>query len=103
LDGRPHLDRLSGEPIRASNIAVIYVPQQPIPDDPEGRLELQTSGEGEAIVFTCGAQIPARWVKESPASELRLLDEQGQDIVLSPGSLWVEVLAPGQEISVEGE
>jgi hypothetical protein len=102
LDSQPHLDLLTGEPIRASNIAVVYVPQQLIPGDPEGRLEFETSGEGEAIVFTCGRQVPGRWVKESSAAELRLLDDQGREIILAPGSLWIEVLAPGQEVSLGG-
>ena len=101
LGGVPYLDRLTDEPIRARNVAVIFVPQAPIPGDPEGRLDFQTSGEGAALIFTCGEQVAGRWVKESPTAELRLLDGQGQEVVLAPGSLWIEVLAPGQEVSFE--
>jgi hypothetical protein len=101
--GRPHLDQLTGEQIAVDNLAIIFVPQQPLPGDTEGRLEFQCIGEGDAVVFICGAQIPGRWVKESPTAELHLLDEKGQEMVLTPGSLWIEVLAPGQEVSVNGK
>lgn len=101
LDGRPHLDAVTGEQIAVDNLAILFVPQQPIAGDPAGRLEFQTTGEGEAAVFVCGSQIAGRWVKESPTSALRLLDGAGQEILLTPGSLWIEVLAPGQDLSIE--
>ncbi len=99
--GRPHLDALTGRQIAPNNLAVIFVPQQPLAGDPAGRLEIVTSGAGEAVVFACGGEIRGRWAKESPQAELRFLDERGQEIAFAPGSLWIEVLAPGTPVRVE--
>ena len=100
--GRPHLDGLTGQQIAVDNLVLIFVPQNPLPGDDAGRIEMQTSGEGEALVLTCGAVLRGRWVKESPQTELRFLDEQDREIPFAPGSIWIEVLAPGQEVSLEG-
>lgn len=99
--GRPHLDLLTGEQIRVRNIVLIFVPQAPIPDDPKGRLEFQTVGEGEAWFFLDGMMLQGRWVKESVESELLFFDEAGQEVAFNRGNIWIEVLAPGQEVEIK--
>jgi len=99
--GRPHLDLLTGEQIRAHNVVLIFVPQAPIPGDPKGRLDFQTTGEGEAWFFLDGLMLRGRWVKESVEAELRFFDEAGQEVAFNRGNIWIEVLAPGQEVEVK--
>jgi hypothetical protein len=96
----PHIDLATGEQHRARNIVVMFVPESPIPDDPKGRLEIQTTGEGTAWVFQDGGMIQGRWVKEAPTAELRFYDEAGQEIAFNRGNIWIEALAIGQEQDV---
>jgi len=53
------------------------------------------------LFFLDGLVIEGRWVKEGPAVEMRLLDEAGQDIAFNRGNIWIEVLAPDQEVFVD--
>jgi len=98
-DGRPHLDRLSGEQLRAKNVAVIFVLQQPIPGDDQGRMQVQTTGEGKALLFLDGTLIEGRWVKTAPEAEMRFLDSDGKEIAFNRGTTWIEVVAPDQEVT----
>lgn len=100
--GRPHLDMLTGRQLEVRNLALLFVPQQPIPGDAMGRMEFQTVGEGEALVLRDGCVVRGRWQKEGAAAELRLLDESGRALALNRGNLWIEVLAPGQEVVILG-
>jgi hypothetical protein len=102
VGGQPHVDLLTGAPIRVKNVVLLFVPQSPIPGDELGRMEFEVVGEGEAVVLRDGAVVRGRWAKDSPAAELRFLDEAGQEIALNRGNVWVEVLAPGQEVTIQG-
>ncbi len=99
--GRPHLDLLTGEQHHVHNVVVVWVPEAPIPDDPKGRLEIQTIGEGDALVFRDGLVIPGRWVKETPELEMRFYDEDGQEIGFNRGNIWIEVVAEDATIEYD--
>lgn len=101
--GGPHVDLNTGEQHRARNVVVIFVAEAEIPGDEKGRLEIQTTGEGEALFFLDGALIHGRWVKESPQTELLFFDDADQDIALNRGNIWIEVLAQGQEDTLSYE
>jgi hypothetical protein len=95
--GRPHVDMNTGEQHRARNVVVMFVPEAPIPDDPKGRLEIQTTGEGEALFFLDGTMVHGRWAKEAPEAELRFFDDAAREVAFNRGNIWIEVLAVGQE------
>ncbi len=97
--GQPHLDLLTGEQHRVKNVVVLFAPTAPIPGDDQGRVEILTTGEGDALVFLDGRMVQGRWVKEAPEAEIRLSDETGQEIALNRGNIWIEVLGVGQEVS----
>lgn len=101
--GKPHLDLNTGEQHRVRNVVVIFVPEAPIPNDPKGRLEIQTTGEGEALFFMDGALLPGRWVKETEQDELHFFDEDDQEVAFNRGNIWIEVLALGQEDTLSYE
>lgn len=97
--GRPHLDMLTGEQHQVRNVVVIFVPQARIPDDPKGRMEFETVGEGKALIFMDGFLIEGDWVKESPEAELRFLDGSGEEVAFNRGNIWIEVLEPDQSVN----
>ncbi|OGH64765.1 MAG: hypothetical protein A2821_01265 [Candidatus Magasanikbacteria bacterium RIFCSPHIGHO2_01_FULL_41_23] len=60
--------------------------------DGEGRLALQTIGEGQAVVAYDGKKINATWKKESFKSRTRFFDGTGVEILLKPGKIWLEIV-----------
>ena len=55
--------------------------------------EAELVGEGDAVVFTGGHRIDARWVRPDRSQPIRLRDAAGAVVRLTPGQTWVE-LAP---------
>jgi hypothetical protein len=96
--GFPHRDQ-DGEVIVANTVIVQHVTTQVV--DNVGRLSMDTVGSGEAIVFRGGNMIPARWKKENKNARTEWLDENGNDIALQSGKIWIEVV--NQRGSVDWE
>ncbi len=98
VQGRPHLDLLTGEQHQVKNVVVIFVPQGPIPGDEAGRIRLETVGEGEALIFQDGRVIRGRWHREELQAEMRFYNLEGREVAFNRGNIWIEVLAPGQKV-----
>jgi hypothetical protein len=58
--------------------------------------EADVVGEGDAWILTGGYLIPARWSKRSKMEITKYVDSSGRDVLLHPGSTWVELIPPGQ-------
>lgn len=99
--GRPHLDMLTGEQHQVNNLVFIFVPQSKIPGDPKGRMEFDTVGEGEALIFQDGTLIEGTWSKLAADAEMRFHDMEGEEVAFNRGNIWVEVLSPGQRLTYE--
>ncbi len=99
--GHPHLDMLTGLQHRVKNIVIIFTDQSKIADDPKGRMEIETTGEGEAWFFRDGAMIRGTWSKAAPEAEMHFSDEKGQEIAFNRGNIWIEGLNVGQEVSLD--
>ena len=99
--GRPHLDMLTGEQHRAHNVVVIFVEESEIPGDPKRRMEILTTGRGEAMVFRDGIMIPGFWKRPTRYDELRLYNEDGQEVAFNRGNIWIEALSIGQEFKAD--
>ncbi|MFA6427113.1 MAG: DUF3048 domain-containing protein [Candidatus Magasanikbacteria bacterium] len=87
--GMPHADQ-DGTLITADNVVVIYVKTKVL--DSIGRIDMETIGEGEAVVFRDGYQIPAQWYKGSKEEKLQLRDVDFHEMIYKPGKTWVEVV-----------
>lgn len=77
--------------IFANNIAVVYTPISII--DSIGRREIETVGQGEALVLQDGRKIPTIWRKESADARLRFYAEDGKEIDWNVGKTWIEVIS----------
>ena len=96
--GVEHIDALTGEQLRAKNVIVQRVPAEwPLPD--KGRIGMDVVGSGEAYIFRDGETIEGTWTKKSREERTRFYDENNDEVELSRGQTWVEVL-PGDR-SVE--
>lgn len=97
--GDPHIDALTGEQLRAKNVVVIFTPQWVIPGDDAGRMEVQTTGTGESVLFQDGESVKGTWEKASIEEPLRLYDAAGKPMALNPGVTWIAVLPLEAELS----
>lgn len=80
----------TGDQISAANIIIIEVPTETI--DRIGRLKMKTLGQGEALIFSSGKLVRARWIKETRESRMRFISDQQEEVIFSPGASWIEVV-----------
>ncbi len=62
---------------------------------------IATIGSGGCYVFQDGTVTKGTWHKDSPTSQLTLLDEAGQPIQLKRGQTWITAVANGKAITWE--
>jgi hypothetical protein len=92
INSKPHQDSKTLEPIASSNIIIQYVSVEKIPDDGEGRLEVEVIGEGIAKVFYGGNYFLSKWVKKSNDQSTVYYDRQGKLLNLNQGNIWIHLV-----------
>ncbi len=98
-DDVPHLDTVFGAQVNTNNVVVLFVNYRPSPAD--GRSpEAQTTGFGEAWVYTDGQLIAGAWVRPDRLSPFELQDGQGDVIELTPGRTFIELARVGTAVTV---
>ena len=95
--GSKHRD-LGGDQIVADTIIIQKVNSKVV--DSEGRLNIDTTGSGEAIIFRDGYKIDARWEKLDIESRTKWFDEDGNEIGLKPGKIWMEIVDQNTKLEV---
>jgi hypothetical protein len=88
LTEKPHLTD-QGQQLQARNIIVQYVTIRVV--DEVGRLEMELSGRGEALIFRDGIVIEGFW-ENNGEGWTGFYDDIGQEISLNPGQTWIEVV-----------
>lgn len=86
--GEIHLDNNNNLPIKAKNI-VVQKTETGILDD-VARLDIETAGDGEAIIFQDGRTTIGTWEKKS--NRTVFFDDQGDEIRFNAGQIWVEIV-----------
>ncbi len=89
-----YLTRNGGE-VAVNTIIVQQVRQKVL--DAEGRLELGVHEEGFAWFFRDGKAAHGFWKYNKKEHRTRWYDDQGNEIGLKPGSIWVHVVPVGVE------
>lgn len=95
--GQPHTDREAGQ-ITPKSIVVIKVPAHNGFED-GWRLQMQTSGSGQAYVFQDGSIQEVTWQKTDTKAPLRLTGADGKDVALNRGQTWITAIAPERSVS----
>lgn len=98
INSKPHQDSKTFEPIAASNIIIQYVLVEKIPDDGEGRLEVEVIGEGIAKVFYGGNYFLSKWIKKSKNQSTAYYDRQGKLLNLNQGNIWIHLVPEGTKV-----
>jgi hypothetical protein len=86
--GAGHYDS-NGTLITADTVIVQHVNTQVLDD--VGRLAMDTIGTGLAEVYYNGEKISGTWKKTDRTSRTRFYGENGEEIKLKAGKIWVEV------------
>lgn len=92
INSKPHQDSKTLETIAVSNIIIQYVSVEKIPDDGEGRLEVEVIGEGIAKVFYGGNYFLSKWVKKSKDQSTVYYDRQGKLLNLNQRNIWIHLV-----------
>jgi hypothetical protein len=90
---KPHV-MADGTRVDFTNVVVLWINYEHSPADvrsPDGG----TLGTGEAVVFTNGKQIPATWSRADRLRPISLTDDDGDPILLTPGTTWFELANTG--------
>ena len=53
---------------------------------------IRTVGSGEALIFQNGEVIKGAWAKESQGAQISFKDQNGVEIELSPGQVWISAV-----------
>lgn len=89
LSGKTQSDR-AGKPIEAKNVVVMNTTSQVL--DGEGRLSVMMSGSGDATVYHDGKVIPGIWKNDAGGSPVRFYAQDGAEVPLTEGNVWIEVV-----------
>lgn len=95
---RPHADD-DGTPVAADTVITQEVTIRVI--DEIGRRSVETVGRGPARIFMGGFEIRGTWKKESRTARTRFVDENGNDIPLAPGKIWIEIIGSAGQVKTE--
>ncbi|MHB1491435.1 putative lipoprotein YerB precursor [mine drainage metagenome] len=85
----------TGVRLSATNIVVLRVRMDAsVGVDPAGNPIPETVmvDSGDAVVFSGGKQVAAKWAKESVAKPVVLTTASGAPILLAPGNTWIELV-----------
>lgn len=84
------IDEYDDNEILASNIIIEYANSTII--NGAGSLEIANIGQGVGKLITSGKVIDINWSKDSAVSRTVYTTTDGEEIILSPGQTWIEVI-----------
>ena len=92
-EGKPHV-LADGTRVAFNNVIVLWIDYGHSPADPRSP-DGGTIGEGDAVVFTNGEMIKAKWARSDRLKPIELTDEQGKPVLLTQGTTWFELANSG--------
>ncbi|HEC21045.1 MAG TPA: DUF3048 domain-containing protein, partial [Candidatus Peregrinibacteria bacterium] len=93
----PHIDQLNQKQIAPTNIIVQFTSYTVI--DEEGRLDLKTTGFGDAWYFSQGKFWKGYWGKSENDHQTSFYNANGKLITFPPGQTWIEIIDSKDRVS----
>lgn len=94
--GRQDVDALDGQPLRVSNVVVMYAEEHEtdIIENEEGGRSLQYTlvGDGKALIARNGRAFPAQWHRHARDELTTFTGEGGTAVPFAPGNVWIEIV-----------
>lgn len=99
-DGAEQND-LNGDAVACSNVIVVYS-WLTYAQNKRSLPLVQTTGSGPMDAFIGGTHIRGHWVRDGMQDQIRLLDAQGETLVMLPGKTFFQYVPMDMEIEYEG-
>ncbi|MDI3481138.1 MAG: hypothetical protein PWQ97_793 [Tepidanaerobacteraceae bacterium] len=99
INGKPHVDRITGKPIFVKNIIIQFNDTKVI--DKEGRLEIKTTGFGDAYYISDGYCEKIKWEKSKRSARTIYTLDDGTELEINPGNTWIQVLPQWGKFTIE--
>lgn len=96
--GQPHLDRSTDQQLSATNVVVQFV-ARPTSLGEKGRIDIQTTGQGRALVFNHGTVTEGIWKKPSVAERTQFFGVDGSPVTFNRGATWIAVVPDDRAVS----
>lgn len=98
--GAPQLDKNTGKQLEAKNIVIIFVRESPANDGYEGgHILYKNIGSGEMLFFKNGQVVEGTWSKETDEDQIKFFDNNGREISIVRGQVFVEMLPTGNKVN----
>lgn len=100
LDGTdiPWVDGQTGEAVEVSNVLVLYTDVSLVKGDEAGRMNVRTTGTGTGLLLRDGRVYEITWEREKRTDNYSFLDQSGQDIPLSPGPSYINIVSSSAQV-----
>lgn len=99
VNGGAYKDLNNDKDIIMRNVIVYEVSSKVL--DQKGRLEIDLCAGGKAWIFTGGKVYKCKWSKESLKSPTVFKDKDGNEVKLSPGKTWVNIIDENSKFDYE--
>ncbi|WP_170311568.1 DUF3048 domain-containing protein [Vallitalea okinawensis] len=96
-----HIDANTGEILTTKNIILQYTNIYQRPGDTEGRLDMDSIGNGKGVYISDGMKKEITWEKTGQYDPTQYYDENGNRLKINKGNTWICVLPLGTEVSFE--
>jgi len=98
--GKPHLDKNTNKQLDVKNVVIVFSKESPANDGyPGGHILYDLEGEGDALVFQNGKAIKVTWEKEDAKSRMKWYDEDGKEISIVRGKVFVHIQPIGNKVT----
>ena len=92
------IDKETGLPLTAKNVVILFAKEKASVDKNKHVL-YTTIGKGNALVFQNGGVIEGTWRKDTRTSRTKFFDKKGAEIEFIRGTIWIEVVPDGNEVT----
>ncbi|MGI5891579.1 MAG: DUF3048 domain-containing protein [Bacillota bacterium] len=99
IANKPHVDADSGEQLAVKNVIVQYVTSRVL--DSAGRLSIDMTGEGDALLFSGGIVKKGFWKRPGLDYSTIFMDEEGNEWKMSSGKTFIQVVDQTVKVSYE--
>ncbi len=97
--GQPHNDRNNNQQIKAKNVVIIFAEESSANDGyPGGHLLYGIINQGNGLVFQNGNVYKAVWKKKKTTDQIKLYNENNEEIAFVRGQIWFEILPVGNKV-----
>lgn len=96
---QPHLDRVTKQQLSAKTVILQLVPKERVLDS-KGRLDIQNTGKGKAVMLQSGRAMTVRWEKKSDRDRTIFRTSAGQEITFPRGSVWITMVPRGHRYTI---